>query len=94
MALKEFQLTARFVRDYKKLDTKLQERVDEVLKNDLVPWPVRQSLRHHTLSGYKPPIHVIDVTSNKAYQITFRVDGDRAILLRVASHREIDRAPA
>lgn len=93
MPIAAFEKTARFERDYKRLDAGLQARVDDVLR-EMVPWPAARSLRHHTLNGYKPPIHVVDVTTNKSHQLTFRLDGTVARLLRVSTHGEIDRTPA
>ena len=92
MPIASWEKTDRFGREYGRLDPALQTRVDEVLRL-MVPWPSARSLRHHSLSGYKPPIHVVDVTTNKSHQMTFTVTGSIAKLLRVATHKEIDRAP-
>lgn len=93
MAITGWELTSRFKRDYKKLDLGLQARVDEALL-ELVPWPTAGKLRHHTLSGYTPALHVVDLTTNKSYQMTFTVVGTVARMHRVSSHKEIDRSPA
>lgn len=92
MSISGWELTSRFKRDYKRLDPTTQERVDAVLRM-LVPWPTSAGLRHHTLSGYKPPVHVVDVYTNHSYQVSFRIEGTVARLLRVDTHREIDRSP-
>jgi ABC-type protease/lipase transport system fused ATPase/permease subunit len=92
MPISHWELTSRAKRDYKRLDAALQERVDEVLRM-LVPWPTAGALRHHTLSGYRPPIHVVDVTVNRSHQLSFTVEGTVARVLRVSTHREIDRSP-
>jgi len=56
--------------------------------------PSAKSLRLHTLKGIKKPtIWKIDVFSNHSWQITFELDGDMAVLRRVATHAEIDRRP-
>lgn len=91
--LSEVQLTDRFKRDFKKLDSQLQARVEEIIRDELFPWPTRRSLRHHTLSGYRPPIHVLDVTTNHSHQLTFECDGSIAKLLRVGTHKQIDGDP-
>lgn len=93
MGIVTVELSDRFKSDYKKLDPQLQSKVKDIIANDLIPFPIKRSLRHHTLNGHKPPIHVIDVTTNHAYQITFWIDGDVARLLRVDTHRRIDQNP-
>lgn len=93
MPIAKIELTDRFKRDFKRLDLALQLRVQTILSDDLIPWPTRGVLRHHTLSGIKPPVHVLDVGSNHSHQITFQLDGNVAKLLRVGTHREIDRSP-
>ena len=85
-------MTSRSKRDYKKLDANLQAKVDDVLRS-LVPWPALGALRHHTLNGHTPTIHVVDVTRNRSHQLTFLIDGEVARILRVSTHREIDRSP-
>lgn len=53
-----------------------------------------KSLRLHSLKGYrKPSIYKIDVFASKSWQITFELAGTRAILRRLAKHRDIDRRP-
>ena len=94
MPIASIEFTDRFKRDFKRLDAVLQRRVEKILAEQLIPWPGRGSLRHHTLSGPYPPVHVIDVMGNHSHQVTFRMDGDTARLLRVGTHREIDRSPA
>lgn len=93
MPIAKIELTDRFKRDFKRLDPALQLRVETILTEQLIPWPTRGTLRHHTLSGIKPPVHVLDVVGNHSHQITFQLDGDVAKLLRVGTHREIDRRP-
>lgn len=93
MPIATIELTERFKRDFKRLDPVLQLRVQDILADQLIPWPTRGALRHHTLSGIKPPVHVLDVVGNHSHQITFQLNGDVATLLRVGTHREIDRTP-
>jgi mRNA-degrading endonuclease YafQ of YafQ-DinJ toxin-antitoxin module len=93
MALRQIELTERFKKDFKRLPREVAKLAQEIIRDHVMPWPTKGSLRHHTLSGYTPPIHKIDVMPNKAYQITFWVDGDTARLLRIATHGDIDRNP-
>lgn len=80
-----------FKKDYKKLDLKLQQRVDAKLK-DLLKNPHVHGLAFEKLKGYKrPDIYTIHVTGN--YKISFEIQGDRAILRRVSDHDTIDRKP-
>ncbi|UKE78520.1 hypothetical protein [Xanthomonas graminis] len=60
----------------------------------LIEHPSASRLRLHDLSGFKPKIFKIDVTSSgKMYQATFHLVGSVAVFLRVAIHKEIDRRP-
>lgn len=84
--------TERFARELRKLDPELTKKAKVALEK-LLQSPVPKTLRHHTLSGYKPTVHVIDVCSNKSHQITFNLDGDVAVLLRIGTHKQISRDP-
>lgn len=92
MQIARFKRTARFEREFKRLDPQLQARVEQVLESLKAPH-LPGALRHHTLNGYCPTIHVVDVTSNHSHQVTFNWIGDEAILLRVSTHRHIDSNP-
>lgn len=83
---------SRFQSDFKRLDSANQQATCDCL-NALLKSPLPKALRHHTLGGYKPKIHKVDVSANCAYQVTFEVEGDTAKLLRVATHKQIDRTP-
>ncbi|MCL4182454.1 MAG: hypothetical protein KJ011_03305 [Burkholderiaceae bacterium] len=82
----------RFRRDFRGLSTDVRSAVEQALR-DLIADPIPARRRQHRLRGHRPPIHVIDVFTNHSWQITFVLEGDTALLLRVATHREIDRAP-
>lgn len=85
--------TDRFKGEYKKLSPELKERIKEVLR-DLVKSPPPRSLRFEKLHGYRnPSIYTIHLTTNHSYKISMSIEGDRAILRRVATHKEIDRRP-
>ena len=56
--------------------------------------PGAGSLRLHALSGYpKPTIYKIDVRADRSWQITFELDGTTAVMLRLATHKVMDRRP-
>ncbi|MYM65386.1 hypothetical protein GTP45_00880 [Pseudoduganella sp. FT55W] len=83
----------RFERDYKSLSSKLQQAVAAAVA-DLMKHPIPNSRRLHSLRGHRnPKIFTIDVMSNHAYKISFEIDGETAILRRVATHKHIDDAP-
>ncbi len=86
--------TEKFIRDYKRLPSDIQQEVEACIK-DLTQDPVPSSRRPHSVSpkGLKPAIFTLDVTSNKAYKLSFQISGNVATLRRVASHKQIDRAP-
>lgn len=92
MRITEVSYSGRFLRDFKALSPDVKSAV-EIALNDLIACPIPARRRLHRLHGYRPSIHVIDVFQNHSWQITFSVDGENALLLRVARHREIDRAP-
>lgn len=88
----------RFKKEYKKLDSQLQDRADAVLR-DLRKNPLPAGLRFEKLKGYsEPSIYTVHVDGN--YKISLEVadgnpgeDGCVAVLRRVATHSEIDRRP-
>lgn len=81
----------RYVREYRKLTTALQARVDAKL-DDLQVNPRPPGLGFEKLSGYSDPaIYTIHITGN--YKLSFDLNGSVAFLRRVATHDEIDRAP-
>lgn len=56
--------------------------------------PQARSLRVHALKGYgKPTIFKMDVYTNHSWQITFEMLGTKAVLRRLATHKDIDRNP-
>lgn len=63
------QRTQRFEREFTRLDPQTQKLVTSCLQG-LLEHPIPARLRHHTLGGYRPAIHVIDVTGNHAWQVT------------------------
>lgn len=93
MTIRSVRKQVRFQKEYAALNDGLKAEVDAAL-TDMFRSPIPPGRRFHSLSGYKnPKLYTIDVTSNKAYKISLELDGDCAILRRIATHREIDRAP-
>lgn len=84
--------SGRFARDYKALPEDVRGAVDRALV-DLLKDPIPASRRAHRLSGHLPPIYVIDVFSNHAWQVTYTLESTTATLLRVARHSDINRRP-
>lgn len=92
LVVESLDYTERFRSDFKRLDAEMQQATRDCLAA-LLQTPIRKTLRHHTLNGYRPKIHKIDVTPNHAYQVTFEVSDGVAKLLRVGTHKQLDRAP-
>jgi hypothetical protein len=88
------QYTDRFSRDYSGLSDDIKDEVDKCLRA-LSQDPIPGSRRPHSVTprGKKPTIFTVDVTSNKAYKLSFHFDGAVAVLRRIATHGEIDRKP-
>ena len=85
------QATARFQRDYRKLDAGMKKRVGDKL-NDLLQNPRPPGLAFEKLKGYAAPaVYTIHITGN--YKLSFSIEGTTAILRRVAAHDDMDRAP-
>lgn len=88
----------RFHRDYDDLSIELKDKTDAALQ-DLARSPIPSGLRFEKLKGYsKPDIYTIHVTGNYKVSMDFEAgksgdDGKVAVLRRVGTHNEIDRAP-
>lgn len=83
--------TERFRRDYRKLDAQMQARVDDKLR-DLLKNPRPSGLAFEKLKGYtRPDVYTIHITGN--YKLSLHIEGDTAVLRRVACHDDIDRLP-
>lgn len=91
VALAKLDYRRTFERDFKKLTAELQELVRKKL-DDLLAEPRPPGLRFEKLKGYKrPDIYTIHITGN--YKMSFEIEGDIAILRRVANHDKIDGSP-
>lgn len=83
-----------FQNDFKRLPDDV--RAEAAKRIAEIPDDVRAGrLRFHKLSGYRPGVYSIDVTSGKGkrYKATFELKGSIAEFLRVGTHKDIDRAP-
>lgn len=87
-----FKTTPRFDSELASAPPDAQKAAHEAL-NALQANPKAKRLRLHALNGFKPSIWVIDVYANHSWQVTFEMDGEIAILRRLATHKKIDRDP-
>lgn len=56
--------------------------------------PMPAKLRFEKLSGYRnPSIYTIHITHNHSHKLSFEIQGTTAILRKIGTHKEIDRAP-
>lgn len=82
-----------FQKDLKKAPPEILRELELVLEA-LMRNPQPAKLRLHSLTGcFDPRILKIDVTPNRAWQITFEMRETTAILRRLAPHKTIDRRP-
>lgn len=85
-----FEYTDRFKRELRSAGADIQREAAAAL-NALKVNP--RSVRAHPLHGFRPKLYSMDVTSNHSWQITFELQGETAKLIRIARHKEINRAP-
>ncbi len=78
--------TDRFKKDYQKLPSDIQQRVDQKLRF-LLRDPRHPSLRVHKLRGVEG-LWEFSVTMN--YRVIFETEGEYYVLLGVGSHRIVD----
>jgi mRNA-degrading endonuclease RelE of RelBE toxin-antitoxin system len=83
----EIRRTDRFKKDYQKLPSDIQQRVDQKLRF-LLRDPRHPSLRVHKLRGVEA-LWEFSVTMN--YQVIFEIKGEYYVLLGVGPHRIVDR---
>ena len=81
------QRTDRFKKDYQKLPSDIQRRVDQKLRF-LIRDPRHPSLRIHKLRGVEW-LWEFSVTMN--YRVLFEIEGEYYVLLGVGPHRVVDR---
>lgn len=93
LEIKDLDFKLTFDRDLKKAPPEVHRVIEQVL-DDLLKFPQPKKLRFHSLTGcFDPKIFKIDVFPNRSWQITFEMDGQTAVLRRLATHKEIDRSP-
>ena len=86
----EFRLDRCFQERHQRLPPELQKQLREVLGN-LLENPVPASVRLEKLAGND--LYTIHGTRNHSHKLSFELEGSTAILRRVRTHKEIDRAP-
>lgn len=81
-----------FKKDASKLDASTQRLIADCI-SVLLKDPIPGARRAHNLTprGNKPTIYTVDLTPNKAYKLSFHMDGQVAVLRRVGTHKAIDR---
>ena len=88
-----FRYTVCFERDLKRAPPDIRQDAKTALER-LKANPASNSLRCHPLPGYgRPLLYKIDVTTNRAWQITFEMEGTIAALRRIGTHKLLDREP-
>ncbi len=85
----KLHFTKPFIRDYRRLSTSLQKRVDKQLSLLL------QDLRHSSLRAKKIDSRrgIWRARITDAVRFTFEIEGDTYILRRVGGHNETLRSP-
>lgn len=82
-----------FANDFKRLAPEIKVLAAKSI-SDLQRDPMPKRLRFEKLSGYRnPSIYTIHVTSNHSHKASFELVGTMAVLRRIGTHKEIDRAP-
>lgn len=92
VTLSSFSYSEKFKKELAKAKPDIQAATRECLEK-LKENSDSGSLRLHPLKRYKPLIFKIDVLTNHSWQLSFEFDGANAHLLRLCTHREMNRAP-
>ena len=81
--------TDQFKAQIRKLPTEIQVAARQAVK-DLVldPHPKKYRIEKQTHE-----VWTIHITRNHSHKLSFVLDGDTAILRKIGTHKEIDRAP-
>ncbi len=89
----DFDRYPAFRKGMSKLPIEIRDQAKEVLKK-LLKDPQPKSIRLEKLSGYKrPDIYTIHATANHSHKISFELEGSRAVMRRIDTHKRIDRSP-
>ena len=75
---------------YRKLPQDIRALVGPALKL-LKENPSAKKLRLHPLSGYDPKLWKIDLLPNRSWQLAFYLEGTKAVLCFVGTHKDADR---
>ncbi len=82
-----------FKRDLRAMSVDIQQHAITAF-SDLKREPLPKRLRFEKLSGYRnTAIYTIHVTPNHSHKASFELVGTTAVLRRIGTHKEIDRAP-
>jgi hypothetical protein len=84
--------TDAFKKDFSRLTPEIQKLATECI-GDILRDPIPGVRRPHNVTprGKKPTIYTADVSDNKAYKLSFHMEGRCAVLRRVGTHKAIDR---
>jgi mRNA-degrading endonuclease RelE of RelBE toxin-antitoxin system len=89
--IRKFQYKERFKKAYKKLDPRIQEEVDETLK-DLQKSPIPRGRRAKKMRGHHNP-EIWEARVNDNFRITFELNDDMVVLRNVGSHNLLYDSP-
>lgn len=90
----KFYPMPKFQKDFDALSADIQKKVLECLLDfNKDPLPVSRRPHSVTNRGERPAIYTMDVTSNKSYKMSFKIEEGVAFLLRVGTHKTLDRDP-
>lgn len=93
LRIEALDFTEKFKRQLNALSPDLRRQAEEVLRQ-LLEDPIPRGLRFHKLNGYRNPcLYTVTVTGNDSHKISFSIDGNVAVLRRVATHKHVDRSP-
>ena len=93
LIIRSLVLPERFRKLLGKLPEDIKAAAKQALK-DLKKNPQPGYLKLEKLKGYRrPDIYTIHFTGNNSHKMSFEMDGDKAIMRSVGTHKLIDRNP-
>lgn len=93
LQIDEVETLQTFDNDYKKLPPEIKQHWEERLPL-LLEHPIPKKLRFEKLIGYKnPSLYTVHVTPNHSHKVSMEIQGRKAILRRIATHKKIDKTP-
>lgn len=82
-----------FDNDYKKLSPEVKQYWEERLPL-LYEHPIPKKMRFEKLHGYKNlSLYTVHVTPNHSHKVSMEIQGSKAILRRIGTHKKIDKTP-